>query len=135
MAPAGQLVVPVEGKTAADQLVPLAPAVEVKVPAEQMELQAAARVAREAAGREAKKPEDQAAETLAAKVPPVGQQEEKQPAEQPGSAAAADLLAPAVVVERPAAPWVMEATGRLQRTWSTALECLEKEATGLGLQE
>ena len=67
MAPAGQLVVPVDqGKTAADQLVPLAPAVEVKVPAEQMELEssvaAAAVEAREAAGREAKKPEDQAAE-------------------------------------------------------------------------
>ena len=49
--------------------------------------------------------------------------------------ASVELLAPAVVVERPVAPWVMEATGRLQRTWSTALECLEKEATGLGLQE
>jgi hypothetical protein len=68
--------------------------------------------------------------------------EEQQPAaEQPGSAAAAraaELLALAVVVERPVAPWVMEATGRLQRTWwSTALECLEKEAAGLGpgLQE
>jgi len=109
------------------------------VPVEQMESSVAAAVeAREATGRVAKKSDDQAAGTPV----PVGQQEEepmeeKQPAEQPGSAtvAAAELLAPAVVVERPVAPWVMEATGRLQRTWSTALECLEKEATGLGLQE
>lgn len=106
----------------------MAPAVEAKVPAEQMEALAVARGAREAAGRVAKEPDDQAAETPL----PVGQQEEsleeKQPAEQPGSvAAAAAELALAVV----------EATG-LQRTWSsssTALECLEKEATGLQLQE
>lgn len=49
--------------------------------------------------------------------------------------AAAEQLALAAVVDRPA-PWVMEATGRLQRTWlsTTALERLvEKEATRLWL--